>query len=238
MLPTGEVIQSVFKIRSVRAEGTAFAITFDSRQYLVTAAHVLFDDAARPTPGSLFCLDVFFAQAWTELQCRVVGCGVDPYDIAVLAPPQILANYPTVQLGTSSIAYGQDVYFFGFPYSMHGHIGATNNHYPLPFVKRAIVSMLNFREPYDQLLVLDGHNNSGFSGGPVIFQTWGITPGEWRIAAVISSYSSVRTPVIDAATDKETGAYIEENTGLIEACPIDIGLNLIRANPIGIPMQT
>lgn len=234
MAPTGEVIQSVFRIRSLKGEGTAFAVSFESRQYLVTAAHVLFADDSRPSLSSIFPLEVFHADTWKPLECRVVGCGEDPSDIAVLAPPQVLASY-NLKLGTDSLVYGQEVFFLGFPYSMHGKIGKMNNDFPMPYVKRAIVSMINFIG--QQQLVLDGHNNAGFSGGPVVFQPVGRQNTGWQIAAVVEGFSSARSPVYETATEQETSLYVEENTGLISACPMDVGLQLIRANPIGFPMQ-
>lgn len=39
----------------------------------------------------------------------------------------------------------------------------------IPFLKSGIVSAMDDRDPEANLLYLDGHNNSGFSGGPIVF---------------------------------------------------------------------
>lgn len=227
---TSEIIQQVFSIRSEFGSGTAFTVRVDNRQYLVTARHVLDGDAAAPIPQES-SLEVHRAGKWWALPFKLVCITKDPSDIAVVALPQALVNFPEVELGTRGLIYGQEVYFLGFPYGWQGDVGAFNNDFPLPYVKRAIVSMLD--RPSVPMLVLDGINNAGFSGGPVTFRN---QAGKWQIAAVVSGYNSVRESVFEANTDRPADYTVDQNTGLIDATPLESVLTSIRANAIGLQL--
>ena len=83
----------------------------------------------------------------------------------------------------------QQAFFLGFPYGIGDRFLKETGH-PVAFVKRVTVSTL-FGKPY----LLDGHNNPGFSGGPVVF----CPPGrkEFQVAAVVSGYRWASAPVRD-----------------------------------------
>ena len=221
-----EIIQQVFCLQSMFGSGTGFTVRVDGRQYLVTARHVLDGEGEASIPQRA-TIEFFHAGHWRTVPYELVCSTADPEDIAVLALPQLLANFPDIELGTKGLVYGQEVYFLGFPFGWQGD-GAVNNEYPLPYVKRAIVSMLDF--PPSPMLVLDGINNVGFSGGPVAFKN---QTGHWQIAAVVSGFNSVREAVFEGRTNIPASYTVEQNTGLIDATPLDSVLDLIRANPIG-----
>jgi S1-C subfamily serine protease len=227
---TSEIIQQVFSLRSEFGSGTGFTVRVDDRQYLVTARHVLDGEGDAPIPQQS-SLEVHRAGKWWSFPFRLVCSTKDPSDIAVVALPQALANFPEIELGTKGLVYGQEVYFLGFPYGRQGSVGAVNNGFPLPYVKRAIVSMLEL--PSNPMLVLDGINNLGFSGGPVAFRS---PAGKWQIAAVISGFNSVREAVFKANSDEPANYTVDQNTGLIDATPLESVVALIRANPIGLPL--
>jgi hypothetical protein len=222
-----EVIQQVYSLRAHLGLGTAFTVRVDHKQYLVTAKHVLNGDRDLLIPRTSH-IELFRAGIWHRVDYELVCVTEDPGDIAVLALSQALLSFPEVELGTKGLVYGQEVFFLGFPYEWRKDVGPLNNGFPLPYVKRAIVSMLNF-DP-DPIIVLDGINNAGFSGGPVAFMN---KAGQWQIAAVISGFNSVREPVVNAYTDEPSDFSVDQNTGLIDATCLDSVLELIRANPIG-----
>lgn len=224
---TSEIIQQVFHIKTQFGTGTGFAVRIDGRQYLITARHVLDGDSSEPL-GERVNIHIRQADRWHELNCILVGVGSDPFDIAVLALPRLLTNFPEIALGTKGLMYGQEAYFLGFPYGIEVNFGAMNNHFPLPYVKKAIVSMINGLG--QSCVVLDGINNIGFSGGPVVFRN---QIGSWQIAAVISGFNSVREPVYIEKSDEQSQYTHDSNTGLIDACPMDIAQDLVRINPIG-----
>lgn len=84
--------------------------------------------------------------------------------------------------------------------------------------------------PGESPLYLDGINNPGFSGGPVIASQLGIG-GHMAIVGVISGYrTNAGTFLFE---DMDTGLLARENSGLILATYIGQVLRTIDANPIG-----
>jgi hypothetical protein len=83
----------------------------------------------------------------------------------------------------------QDAYFLGYPYGLHAEGGSLNAHFPLAIVKKACLSMFALGGP-DAYILLDGHNNPGFSGGPVVFAPNG-QGAPTNVAAVVSGYKYV-----------------------------------------------
>ena len=85
---------------------------------------------------------------------------------------------------------------------------------------------------------VDGHNNRGFSGGPVVFQpVQAPTRDEcrWKIAGVTSGY--VNAPVeVKSVTGGPTAAVAIANAGLLRAVPMRVVRELIALNPIGFPI--
>jgi hypothetical protein len=69
----------------------------------------------------------------------------------------------------------------------------------LPFVKKAIISAYDVVNGIN-IWYLDGINNPGFSGGPVVFNRHGST--DWHVAAVVSAYRSSRSasPAVPASS--------------------------------------
>ncbi len=223
MIPA-QVIYRVFRLKVGEKAGTGFAIEEDGKEYLVTARHF-----ARPLRGDCQ-IELFKDGAWSPLNISTVGHAAGDTDISVLAPSRCLTPARPLPLQASSkgLVYGQDAYFLGFPYGISDLIlGETGC--PLPLVKRATVSSL-FGKPY----LLDGHNNIGFSGGPVVFQP--AEKGKFQIAAVVSGYRGQPEHIVDAKGDETQFRYVS-NTGIIHAYDVNEAIALIRSNPIGIDLK-
>ncbi len=222
---TGNIIHRVFRIGWGDGGGTAFSVDVDGREYLVTAAHVV---AGLPDEGGE--IEIFSRGSFKALPVRVVGRSSGPLDTAVLATdsPVAVPNLPA-EPSADGIVYGQDVYFLGFPYELPSKATLTDAGYPLPFVKKAIVSQLDM-----ETFILDGHNNPGFSGGPVVFVPPPSAPpgGRFKIAGIISGYRFEPEPIYRGKDVTELSFH--HNTGLIVATSIDAALALIKANPIGL----
>jgi hypothetical protein len=217
-----EVLKRVFRVQYAGKLGTAFTIDHDGRQYLVSAKHI-FDGAS-----GTFEIDVFHENNWKPLQVALTGHSTSG-DISVMAPQQLL-TLPALKAEPSheGLVYGQDVYFLGFPYGLFGDLKELNNGYPLPFAKKATLSMINVTK--NSVMYLDGINNSGFSGGPVAFAVAG-NQKLWRIAGVISSY--LTAPEVISHQNEDVGLRYAANTGLIKATPINLAVDLVEANPNG-----
>ena len=81
-------------------------------------------------------------------------------------------------------------------------------------------------KPRPSLLFLDGHNNPGFSGGPVCYRK---ADNElFPIAGVVSGYYSEKNFVFDEQTDTQLPLYVIENTGTVYAADISFALELIK----------
>ncbi|ODA31964.1 hypothetical protein A6X21_22105 [Planctopirus hydrillae] len=217
-------MQSTYRIACEDRSGTCFTIDVDGRQYIVTAKHVV-----GRTEGKID-LRVHYCQDLQELSCRIVGVTNDDVDIAVLATSMLLSPPLELTPTTSDLLLSQDVYFLGFPYGWHAEVGPLNREFPLPLVKKACVSMLDLRTGGPRLMLLDGHNNPGFSGGPVVFAPIN-TLGATRVAGVVSGYRYDWQNVYKG--EEETEFRYKYNTGVIVAYSIEYAIELIRANPIG-----
>lgn len=152
---TSNVIHRVFRIRYKNSGTTGFTLEIEGREYVVTAKHVV---------GG-FCdgesLDVFASGSWRSCAARCVGHAEGDRDISVLALQECLTPPGLPRPVTSKgVVYGQGVYFLGFPYGFVGHYILGDNGWPLPFVKKATVSLFD-----QETFLLDGHNNPGFQAG-------------------------------------------------------------------------
>lgn len=216
---TANFIHRIFRIRCEDSFGTAFTIDVDGRQYLVTARHVV--QAFPFTSG----LQIFGKGEWNTTEMRLVGHGNGEIDVSVFASTKPLtpASLPIVA-SSDGLTYGQEVFFLGFPYGILGNVVLTEHAYHLPMVKRATMSLFA-----GEMYLLDGHNNPGFSGGPVLFGQPGKSPT--NIGAVVSGYKSVREPVYQGSN--KTNLSYGYNTGIIVSYKIEAALELIRTNPIG-----
>ena len=105
---------------------------------------------------------------WLPVKVKVFRCD-DPIDIAVLVPPaQLTVNFP-LEPTMQGIRFGQDMFFMGFPYGILASGQTANWPYPLALIKKGMISGLLYEKGVGTLL-LDGHNNPGFSGGPIVYR--------------------------------------------------------------------
>ena len=181
MVPAN-ILQRTFRIQYGRSTATCFTIDANNKQYIVTAKHAL------PETGENIKIQISHDGLWKKIDCNVVGIGTGEVDIIVLAPSQVLSLSEKPEPSSKKMFLSQDAYFLGFPYDLPFDIGEMNNYFPLPLVKKACVSMFKFdKEKKMEYMLLDGHNNPGFSGGPVVYSIPG-QPNNVKIAGVISGY--------------------------------------------------
>lgn len=263
-LGRGQVPNNVFqRVLNVRVnagtdlEETATAFTFDvdGREYLITAKHVV--QGLRGEDR----LDVFMNGDWLPLRVKILRCD-DPIDIAVLIPPhQLTVNIPLSSSG--SFQFGQDAYFLGFPLGLQSPSAGANGPYPLALIKRGTISGV---VPIDipkkaTMLFLDGYNNPGFSGGPIVFRDFAESGYVMKVTGVVSGFipevvpsmkeHDIASPANAGAVAKseswrirrrkngtyfeyvDNGSFVALNTGIVEGYMIDPAIDLIREHPIG-----
>ncbi len=163
------VLQRVFEIRVANSVGSGFVLDYPGgTQFLVTAKHMVGRGPDVPK------IEILHDDGWKALAIeRILRCN-NNCDIAVIVlkvPLRTQIAVPQPELDRTGQGYyvGEEVFFVGFPLGLsmggvyHGH--SLNGDFPIPLVKRATVSGIYPENGFD---LLDGFNNHGFSGGPVI----------------------------------------------------------------------
>lgn len=222
---SSEIHARVMQISFGGDAGTGFLHNRRRRQYLITARHL----------GASFCptqgLSILHARVWKPIACRLIGHAEGEPDVSVFAvPAPIMASEaapPSDQ--PPNLSYGMDAYFLGFPFGLYGDHGAMVRDYPMPFVKRAIAASLTDRHG---LFHLDGINNEGFSGGPVVVRHH--ESNHHAVVGVVSGYTANASSVLQGEHD--TGLIVQENSGLIRAFHIAVANHIIDNNPTGTPL--
>lgn len=199
---TSNILQRTFHIRYEGSMGTCFTIDVESRRYLVTARHVV------ESLENYAVVEISHNRAWVPLRVQLVGHGPEDIDLTVLAPQQVFGSSSPLTLTMEGLVLADDVYFLGFPYGLGMEVATEMNAgFPLPLVKKAVVSAIMVD---GGPLLLDGHNNAGFSGGPVVRRSDG---NEQSVIAVVSGYRYDRGRVRDE-NGNETAYTYDTNTGI------------------------
>jgi hypothetical protein len=260
-MPTTNVLFRVLMIKSPTDIGSMFSVEVDNREYWVTAKHLL-TGAKHPPLGvvsdkavTLSVLDPTVAEErWVAQKFSVIDPGKD-IDIVVLAPERSIqvVPIPSLPMSVESVGIGGECEFLGFPFATTWMSVWTNGaSYKMPFIKHCYVSG-EIPSPL-RIWVLDGINNDGFSGGPVVFDTG---PRQ-KIFAVVSGYRTESTDVIPVPVPSErppnannpTGSQssglpnpvqykpvVNVNSGFIYAFDISYALDAIKKNPIGATVE-
>jgi hypothetical protein len=256
--PTAGLFTRVLMVESPSGRGTIFSLDVDQREYWITAKHVL-NGAQHPPYGSIktkserlrILNPSLQGEQWLTVNFSVLDPGED-IDIVVLAPPYLLLDHPLASVTPSSddVLLGGNCEFLGFPYGGGWRITAANGATTwMPYVKHCFVSGLASQG--HKVWILDGINNSGFSGGPVAY----LTGPQQRIFGVVSGYLTEPTDVITSPLQKlappkrapppqrkgpqvkvrTDGAKqtVNVNSGFIIAFDIHFAIDAIHKNPIG-----
>jgi hypothetical protein len=257
--PTTNLIERVLMVESQIKEanrtvsGTIFSFDLDDREYWLTAKHML-TGAKKPPYGSVPEHSVTLAiltpdvheRQWIPVNFTVLDPGKD-IDIVVLAAPKpLMATAGTVMPLSGSVSYtlGGDCEFLGYPAVVNGAWQATlegGRTYWMPFIKHCTISAGTSGAV--KIIFLDGINNEGFSGGPVIYKTG----NEQAIIGVISGYYHERADVVALVEAQGSNditptpivppVVAQVNSGFFIATSISHAVDAIRSNPIG-PLRT
>ena len=258
---TTNVFERVLEVRvnaGTDHEGTAtaFTVDVDGREYLITAKHVvsgLHDEDK---------IDVFMNDNWSPLKVKIFRCE-DPIDIAVLIPPhQMTVNFD-LPFDKTDFIYGLDAYFLGFPYGIRSPGKGVNGPYPMAIIKRGTISGVNAVDESKKAVVvfLDGYNNPGFSGAPIVYRDLNQGGIVMKLIGVVSGFlpevvSAMKEHDIPSAADAgdkakeqpwriqqrkngswfeyvDNGTFVALNTGIVEGFEIEPAIDLIRKHAIG-----
>ena len=216
MVPTN-ILLRVFCLKVGDDEASGFTIEVGPIQYLVTARHI----AESLTSGKK--LEVFRNEKWIRVDFRRIAVEPDAVDIAVFALKEELSSKLDVELaGAKNMYLSQPVFFVGFPYGLTIQGRDLNRGFPIPLVKHGIIAALP--EGRGDPFLVDGINNPGFSGGPVVRINNPNKPP--AIVGVISAYKASQEAIYDGA--RKTELTTRANTGLLVAFSLTYALEAIE----------
>ncbi len=193
----------VFYIKVGENTATAFTMEQMGRQYLVTAKHVI---SGLPQRGAH--IQVFQMADWHELTVNIIYCKSKDVDIAVLEIPKDISVRYELEPDRASVLMGQEVYFLGSPYGLHSLY--SNGEYA-PFIKHGVMSAIDGLDPDTTVLYIDGFNNPGFSGGPIVY--WDSTHSKMKLLGVVSAYKQEQAKT--KVGKSEVATNILTNSGIV-----------------------
>ena len=201
---------ATFYIKIHDSIATAFLGTYKGNHYLVTAKHIF-----KPTDSNVL-FEIFRDNVWRPFNGHAFFHKSDNVDIAILRSDFVSAGYNIVLDPDSSfnVPFGDVGFFLGFPYGYYTLDNTKlNEGYPIPLIKRATFSG-SIIEKNVEYLFLDGFNNPGFSGGPVLFfDRWKKDSKNLFLVAVVSGYVSQINRVKSGTLNFD----FEQNSGIIRA---------------------
>lgn len=195
------ILQRVFFVKYWNNVWTAFTIEVNNKQYLISAKHIFswFDKSDN--------IEIFHQNQRKKILVEAIFCDKDTIDIiAFKLPLQISPKYEIIP-SFGNIILSQDVFFLWFPYSFAAPDFELNRWFPFPIVKKWILSAMWIKDEYwNELFLIDWHNNKWFSWWPVVF--FENNSRKLHIWWVISWY------YIDQKDIQEQTKFIQENSWL------------------------
>ena len=214
-----DVVAGTYRVRVESSEGTMFALDFADQQYLITARHVV--------ANLRDVLEIEWERGWRAVPVELIGHGNGDIDISVLHaqqrfPDLLRPGWKSPQI-EPDLKLGEDVRFYGFPYGWRTSRGQAT--VPVPLVKAGIVS--GFFGPTalgpKSSFFVDGHNNPGFSGGPLV----SVRHGQYRIAGVVTAYLPYEEEVQSLTSDGDSVGFVKQNSGIMLAWNIQHAIDII-----------
>jgi hypothetical protein len=258
--PTTAALYRTFMIQTPLERGTAFSVDIENREYWITAKHLFTGKKTGPAGEfkQTHAVAALLAQSgegtegqdqhWVSQTFTVIDPGKD-IDILILAPSKaLLPTEASLNGNSAGVGFGADCEFLGFPYGGGWKARMEKDRMVwLPYVKHCTVSAL-VTDGGLKVWVLDGINNEGFSGGPVLFQTG----ANQEVFAVISGFHPEPLDVLPAPepgtsntgqippppplqgqAPKPLKQIVNANSGFIVAFDIAPAIDAIHNTPIG-----
>ena len=209
-----------FCIRGEGGVGTAFAFNHGSTTFFLTAAHVL--------GGAALGSFVYLKRPSDWLRCELSevrphpsGCDASMFSIKGL---EVEVDHHFTHRDDPKLHLGDELKFTGFPHGLE-NTAASPLGFSTPLVRTAFFSgVVVDKVSGASLLILDGLNNPGYSGGPV----WssGAEASRPHLLGLISGYrveergkSRVYEALPEGAERALENMFVKPNSGMIHAIP-------------------
>ena len=222
----GEILlRTVFiKPKGSNEGGSAFTIDYNGKLYLVTARHVISGVA-----DSDAIIEVRRTSSWEDYKTtKTLYPSSADVDIAVFETSETAVQpfgiAPTGTLTTAGVTFGQQVWFIGYPFGMSSVPAKDSDISALPFMKRGSMSAVDASNPDAVVYYIDGFNNPGFSGGPVVY--WEFATHTYKILGVVKGYRPDTAKAVINGRQVDTNILI--NSGIIVTYSIRHALDAIE----------
>jgi S1-C subfamily serine protease len=226
----GEILQRTFLVKVGNSTGTAFTIDYRGAVYLLTARHVA---ASLPEIKPVF--QIWRDNKWEDVHAlRRILPASDDVDIAVLETGEKIAQpfQVAVSAQDEGPTLGQQVWFLGYPFGDTGLTSRMVNQI-LPFIKRGTISAINGSKPDAVVLYIDGFNNPGFSGGPIVY--WEFKKRAYRILGVVQGFRNDTAKI--AVNGQQVDTNVLVNSGILTAYSIQHAVDAIEAAQKSAPVR-
>lgn len=218
-VPT-EILQRTLFIKVGDEGGTAFKVDRNGKLYLVTARHMV---AGLPISGAT--IQIWQSDKWVDYKTvKTLFPVSDDVDIAVLETDEKVSQPFQIQMAprnSGGVTFGQQVWFLGYPYGLGSHlIGPQQGSWAeFPFIKRGTMSAIDSSNPNAIVLYIDGFNNPGFSGGPIVY--WDFSGRVYEVLGVVKGYREDTAKVM--VNGKRVDTAILVNSGIL------VGYSILHA---------
>jgi S1-C subfamily serine protease len=207
--------------------GSAFTLDYKGKLYLITARHVI-EGIARS--GAI--IEVRRSNKWEDYHTvKTLYPSSADADIAVFESDETAAQpfgiAPAAGASTTAgVTFGQQVWFIGYPFGMSSVLAKGSTITELPFVKRGSMSAVDASNPEAVVYYIDGFNNPGFSGGPVLY--WEFATHAYKILAVVKGYRNDTAKILINGQQVETNILV--NSGILVSYSIQHAIDAIEKN--------
>ncbi|MBK7359188.1 MAG: trypsin-like peptidase domain-containing protein [Saprospiraceae bacterium] len=216
---TADILRQTYIIETDTQQGTCFLVNINNQEYLITAKHLFKSNLLN---GDSTTINIYQEDKYYKLKVQYFIHTDNSLDIAVLKLTKSIQIMIPFSID-GNVTLGQDIYFLGFPKLDSHQFYTTSKIGILPLVKSGIISGWINTGQYC-LYFLDGHNNPGFSGGPVVcFDNSSSKP---VIFGVISGYY-YENKLVQKNNKSIDSTYIQENSGIIKCFPTSIVKQII-----------
>jgi S1-C subfamily serine protease len=166
MVPSNILARTFFLRTYHKFLGSAFTLEIGGSQFLVTARH----NFTYGEKNEMVDFEIFRDNKFGQIKGMLFLHSNIAVDIALVRLDNPISPILDISLDSTGIYLSQDVYFLGFPYGKFiADESKVNSGYPLPLVKKGILSSLQeVNSDGVRIFYLDAINNPGFSGGPAV----------------------------------------------------------------------
>jgi S1-C subfamily serine protease len=214
----GEILSRTFFIKLGNESGTAFAVDYDGKGFLITAKHVV-----EGVPAQNAVIQIWQDGKWQDYKTvKTIYPKSNDVDIAIFETKEkVPTPYGVTITQTAGPTLGQQVWFLGYPFGLSNHFEGGKI---FPFIKRGTMSAIDAADKDAIVLYIDGFNNPGFSGGPIIY--YGFSDHVYHILGVVQGYKEDSAKVLVNGQHVDTQLLV--NTGILVGYSIDHAMQAIR----------